>query len=104
MRYQALFVAGFLEVYAFEYYKSDQMVVFDVAYLFELRLPQLFLWLRLCRLFCGCSVSNKWRPELWSWAELLKHLPVSLRMRNSRAMLRSHPTPSGVVGNIGLVL
>jgi len=31
MRYQALFVAGFLEVYAFEYYKSDQIVVFDVA-------------------------------------------------------------------------
>ena len=43
MRYQALFVAGFLEVYAFEYYKSDQIVVFDVAYLFELRLPQRFL-------------------------------------------------------------
>lgn len=64
MRYQALFVAGFLEVYAFEYYKSDQMVVFDVAYLFELRLPQLFLWLQLCRLICCSSVSNKWRPEL----------------------------------------
>jgi len=43
MRYQALFVAGFLEVYAFKYYKSDQIVVFDVAYLFELRLPQRFL-------------------------------------------------------------
>ena len=35
MRYQALFVAGFLEVYAFEYYKSDQMVVFDVAAFFN---------------------------------------------------------------------
>ena len=32
MRYQALFVSCFLEVYAFEYYKSDQIVVFDVAY------------------------------------------------------------------------
>jgi hypothetical protein len=43
MRYQASFVAGFLEVYAFEYYKSDQIVVLDIAYLFELRLPQRFL-------------------------------------------------------------
>ena len=68
MRYQALFVAGYLEVYAFEYYKSDQIVVFDVACLFELRLP------------------------------------VSLRMRSSRAMLKSYPTPSGVVGNTALVL
>ena len=38
MRYQALFVASFLEVYAFEDYKSDQIVVLDFAYSFELRL------------------------------------------------------------------
>ena len=38
MRDQALFVASFLEVYAFEYYKSDQIVVFDVTYFFEWRL------------------------------------------------------------------
>ena len=104
MRYLALFVANSLEVYAFECYKSDQIVVFDIAYLFELRLPQRFLWLRLRRLICFCSVSNKWRSEPWSWAELLKHSPVGLRMRSSHAVLRSYPTPSGVVGNIGLVL
>ena len=63
MRYQALFVAGFLEVYAFEYYKSDQIGMFDVAYLFELCLPQRFLWLRLRRLICCCSVANKWQSE-----------------------------------------
>ena len=38
MRDQALFVGSFLEVYAFEYYKSDQIVVFDVTYFFEWRL------------------------------------------------------------------
>ena len=104
MRYQALFVAGFLELYAFEYYKSDQIVVFDVTYFFELRLSQRFLWLRLRRLICFCSVANKWRSEPWSWAELLKHSSVGLRMRSSHAVLRSYPTPSVVVGNIGLVL
>ena len=31
MQYQALYVADFLEVYAFECYKSDQIVVFDFA-------------------------------------------------------------------------
>ena len=31
MRYLALFVANSLEVYAFECYKSDQIVVFDIA-------------------------------------------------------------------------
>ena len=39
MRDQALFVASFLEVYAFKYFKSDQIVVFDVIYFFEWRLP-----------------------------------------------------------------
>lgn len=80
------------------------MVVFDVAYLFQLRLLHLFLWLRLRRLICCCSVADKWRPEPWSWAELLRHLPVSLRMRSSRAMLKRYPTPSGLVGNTALVL
>ena len=36
---QALRVASILEGYAFEYYKSDQIVVFDVTYFFEWRLP-----------------------------------------------------------------
>ena len=104
MRYLALLVANFLEVYAFECYKSDQIVVFDIACIFELRLPQRSLWLRLRRLICFCSVSNKGRSEPWSWAEPLKHSPVGLRMRGSHSVLRSYPTPSGVVGNIGLVL
>ena len=104
MRYQVLFVANFLGVYAFECYKSDQIIVFDIAYLFELWLPHRFLWLRLRRLICCCSVANKGRSEPWSWAEPLKHSPVGLLMRGSHLVLRSYPTPSGVVGNIGLVL
>ena len=63
MCYQVLVVADFLEVYAFECYKSDQIVVFDIAYLFELWLPHRFLWLRLRRLICCCSVANKWQSE-----------------------------------------
>jgi hypothetical protein len=80
------------------------MVVFDVTYLFALRLPWRVLWLRLRRMICCCSVANQWRPEPWLWAELLKYSPVGLRMRTSYAILKSYPTPSRVVGNTGLVL